>query len=422
MKKKRFRKLRALGVLRRRGLHVRLKWGLLPGVICAIILGILCGFVSPDWLIRIVLTFNGLFGNFLGFIIPLLIVGLVAPGIAELGRSAGRLLLITAALAYGFTLASGFFSFAVSNAAYPFLLDTSAKITSFATVNELKPYFVVAMPPLMDVMTALVLAFTLGLGMAFIPGTRLKGVMLDVRDIIDKVIVRVIIPLLPYYIFGIFLNMTDSGQVASVLGVFAKIIVLIFAITAVMLCLQFTLAGIIAHQNPFTMLRAMLVAYATALGTQSSAATIPVTLRQTVQIGVREEVAGFVVPLCATIHLSGSTMKIVACALAIVVISGAQVDFAHFAGFICMLGVTMVAAPGVPGGAIMAALGILQSMLGFGEPELGLMIALYIAMDSFGTACNVTGDGAIAVIVNKIYNRRAPAPLETVSQLPVENH
>ena len=170
--------------------------------------------------------------------------------------------------------------------------------------------------------------------------------------------------------------------------------------------MQFIVAGMIGQKNPITMLKHMLVAYATALGTQSSAATIPVTLRQTIKIGVREEIAGFVVPLCATIHLSGSTMKIVACALAIVIMSGQPVSLEQFAGFICMLGVTMVAAPGVPGGAIMAALGVLESMLGFGQAELALMIALYIAMDSFGTACNVTGDGSIAVIVDKIYSRK----------------
>ena len=391
---------------RRRKLNLNLKWGLLPRVILAIALGIICGLFVPSWLVRAVLTFNGLFGNFLGFIIPLLILGLVAPGIAELGRSAGKLLFITAALAYGFTLASGFFSYAVSAVTFPYLLDSSMGIASFSQIAELKPYFVIAMPPVFSVMTALVLAFTLGLGMAVIQGSRLKGVMMDFRDIIDKVIVKVIIPLLPIYIFGIFMNMTVNGQVAKVLGVFAQIIVIIFAITAVMLLMQFILAGLIGRKNPFAMLRHMLVAYATALGTQSSAATIPVTLRQTEKIGVREEVAGFVVPLCATIHMSGSTMKIVACALAIIIMSGQPVSLEQFAGFICMLGITIIAAPGVPGGAIMAALGVLESMLGFGQAELALMIALYIAMDSFGTACNVTGDGAIAVIVDKIYSRK----------------
>lgn len=393
---------------RRRKLNLKLKWGLLPRVIFAIAAGIVCGLFVPNWAVRIVLTFNDLFGNFLGFIIPLLIVGLVAPGIAELGRNAGKLLFITAALAYGFTLASGFFSYAVSAFTFPHLLNPQAGITSFGQVAELKPYFVIAMPPVFSVMSALVLAFVLGLGMAVIQGSRLKGIMLDLRDIIDKVIVKVIIPLLPVYIFGIFMNMTVSGQAVKVLGVFAQIIVIIFAITAAMLLMQFIVAGIIGQKNPFGMLKHMLVAYATALGTQSSAATIPVTLRQAIKIGVREEIAGFVIPLCATIHLSGSTMKIVACALAIVIMSGQPVDLNQFAGFICMLGVTMVAAPGVPGGAIMAALGVLESMLGFGQPELALMIALYIAMDSFGTACNVTGDGAIAVIVDKIYTRKNP--------------
>lgn len=392
--------------LRRRKLNLNLKWGLLPQIILAISAGIVCGLFVPTWFVRVVLTFNGLFSNFLGFMIPLLILGLVAPGIAELGRSAGKLLFITVALAYGFTLVSGFFSYAVSAATFPYLLEPASGIASFGQVPELSPYFVIAMPPLFNVMTALVLAFTLGLGMAVIQGSRLKGAMLDFRDIIDKIIIKIIIPLLPIYIFGIFMNMTVSGQAKEVLSVFAQIIVIIFAITVVMLLLQFLLAGIIGGKNPFRMLKHMLVAYATALGTQSSAATIPVTLRQTEKIGVREEVAGFVVPLCATIHMSGSTMKIVSCAIAVMIMNGEAVSLTQFAGFICMLGITIIAAPGVPGGAIMAALGVLESMLGFGQPELALMIALYIAMDSFGTACNVTGDGAIATIVDRIYGRK----------------
>ena len=162
------------------------------------------------------------------------------------------------------------------------------------------------------------------------------------------------------------------------------------------------MAGLIGKKNPFGLLKNMLPAYATALGTQSSAATIPVTLAQTRKNGVSENIATFVIPLCATIHLSGSTKKIVACSMAIMIMSGMPIDIFNYSGFIMMLGITMIAAPGVPGGAIMAALGLLESMLGFGETTQALMIALYIAMDSFGTACNVTGDGAIAVIVDKI--------------------
>lgn len=211
------------------------------------------------------------------------------------------------------------------------------------------------------------------------------------------------VPLLPIYIFGIFLNMTHSGQVFSILMVFIKIIGVIFLLHIFLLVFQYCIAALFVRRNPFKLLGKMLPAYFTALGTQSSAATIPVTLEQTKKNGVSSDIAGFVIPLCATIHLSGSTLKIVACALALMMMQGMPFDFPLFAGFIFMLGITMVAAPGVPGGAIMASLGILQSMLGFDESAQALMIALYIAMDSFGTACNVTGDGAIALIVDKIY-------------------
>ena len=251
-------------------------------------------------------------------------------------------------------------------------------------------------------MTALLLSFTVGLGLSYINGTALKECFNDFKDIITLVIEAVIIPLLPLHIFGIFLNMTVSGQVMNIISMFLKVILVIFVLHVLLLLIQFSIAGLVSKRNPLKLLRNMLPAYATALGTQSSAATIPVTLAQTVKNGVRENIAIFTVPLCATIHLAGSTMKIVACAMAILIMSGETISFPQIAGFIMMLGISMVAAPGVPGGAIMAALGILQSMLGFNETLQALMIALYIAMDSFGTACNVTGDGAIAVIVDRI--------------------
>lgn len=378
-------------------------WGLLPYVVLAIVLGVACGIFFPAWLARIFVTFNGLFAQFLDFIIPLIILGLIAPGIAELGRDAGKMLLATVALAYGFTLFAGFFAYGTATLVYPWILHPASSLTVFEAPQELTAYFSLGMTPMFDVVTALVLAFVLGLGMAFTGGETLKKAMFDFRSIIYKVIAKVIIPLLPLYIFGIFLNMTISGQVVTVLEAFAKLIVLLFILTLIMLLLQFAIAGLVAKKNPFKMLKIMLPAYFTALGTSSSAATIPVTYRQVQLLGVREGVAGFTVPLCASIHMSGSTIKITTCAFAIILMTGGQIEFWQFAGFICMLGVSIVAGPGVPGGAIMAALGVLQKMLGFNEQMLGLMIALYIAMDSFGTACNVTGDGAIAVIVDKLY-------------------
>ena len=381
-----------------------IKISLLTKVVIAIAAGVLFGQFLPESIARLFVTFNSLFGNFLSFAIPLIIIGLVTPAIGDLGKGAGKLLAITALIAYGSTIFSGFFTFFSAEAVFPSILPVNMELTAMDNPEDfmLKPYFVVAMPPLMGVMTALLLAFTVGLGLSYIQVRSLHEVCNDFKEIIEMVISSVIIPLLPIHIFGIFLNMTVSGQVMSIISMFLKVIVVIFILHVLLLLIQFAIAGGISRRNPLRLLKNMLPAYATALGTQSSAATIPVTLAQAVKNGVRSSIAIFVVPLCATIHLSGSTMKITACAMAILIMSGQPIELVDFAGFIMMLGITMVAAPGVPGGAIMAALGVLQSMLGFNETMQALMIALYIAMDSFGTACNVTGDGAIAVIVDKI--------------------
>ena len=376
--------------------------GLLGKIIIAIIAGTVTGLVSPEWIVRIFLTFNGIFSQFLGFAIPLIILGLVTTAIADIGSGAGRMLLLTVAIAYGSTVLAGAISYLTGATLFPSMIDPSSVTDAITSTGEPVPYFSVSIPPLMNVMTALVLAFMLGLGLSALKGDTLLKAAHDFEEIIVKTIKTAIIPLLPVYIFGIFLNMTYVGQVFSILTVFIKIIGIIFLIHIGILLLQFCIAGGVAGKNPLKLLWTMLPAYFTALGTQSSAATIPVTLEQTRKNGVSEDVAGFTVPLCATIHMSGSTLKIVACALALMIMKDMPYDFGMFMGFICMLAITMVAAPGVPGGAIMAALGVLQSMLGFDKEAQGLMIALYIAMDSFGTACNVTGDGAIAIIVDRI--------------------
>ena len=383
----------------------KFKIDLLPRIIIAIILGIAIGTIFPTPLVRIFVTFNGIFSEFLNFSIPLIIVGLVTIAIADIGKGAGKMLLITALIAYGATLFSGFLSYFTGVTIFPSLIDTGVPLEEVSEAQGIVPYFSVSIPPLMNVMTALILSFTLGLGLASLQKDALKNVARDFQEIIVRMISAVILPLLPLYIFGIFLNMTHSGQVYSILIVFIKIIGVIFILHIFLLIFQYSIAALFVRKNPFKLLRKMIPAYFTALGTQSSAATIPVTLEQTKKNGVSADIAGFVIPLCATIHLSGSTLKIVACAQALMIMQGISFDFPLFAGFIFMLGITMVAAPGVPGGAIMASLGILQSMLGFDESAQALMIALYIAMDSFGTACNVTGDGAIALIIDKVMGK-----------------
>ena len=379
---------------------------LLLRIVIAIFLGIVLGRIMPLWLLSVFTTFNAVFSSWLKFLIPLIIVGLVMPAIADIGKSAGRLLTITVCIAYGSTVISGMFSYAVSSSVFPHLITPSAvSAVGGATDPVAPPYFTLAIPPLLDVMSALVLAFVAGLGMAYMGLDKMKGVADDFRLLVQKAIGVAVIPLLPLYIFGIFAEMTRSGQAWHIVMTFAAIIGIIFAMHLALLLLQYCIAGGIVRRNPLRLLATMLPAYFTALGTSSSAATIPVTMRQVVRMGVEEDVAGFTVPLCATIHMSGSCMKITACAVALMLMQGLPFSTGMFVGFVWMLGVMMVASPGVPGGAIMASLGVLASMLGFSEQQQALMIALYIAMDSFGTACNVTGDGAIALVVDRIHRR-----------------
>mgnify|MGYP006363625019 FL=1 len=377
------------------------KIGLLPKIIIAIVCGVVFGMFLPGEVVRVFLTFNGIFSQFLGFLIPLLILGLVAPAISDIGQGAGKMLIATTALAYFATVTSGLLSYAVSELTFPSLIDTQTTAASLATTEAMAPFFTVEIPAPMNVMTALVLAFTLGLTTATMQSVALKNVMKDFMQVIIKTINVAIIPLLPIYIFGIFLNMAYTGDAARVLTVFVKIIGVIFVMHIFLLIFQYCVAGAFVGKNPFRLLGRMLPAYFTALGTQSSAATIPVTLRQTIANGVNKSIAGFVIPRCATIHMSGSVMKIVACAMALMMMQHISYDFVTVIGFILMLAISIVAAPGVPGGAIMASLGVLASILGFTEADQALMIALYIAMDSFGTACNVTGDGSLALLIDK---------------------
>ena len=385
----------------------KIKIGLLPRVIIAILLGLFLGYYLPDPAVRVFLTFNSIFSQFLGFMIPLIIIGLVTPAIAGIGKGAGKLLLATVAIAYVDTIVAGGLSYGTGTWLFPSMIaSTGGAIPHIDKATELTPYFTINIPAMVDVMSSLVFSFIAGLGIAYGSLRTMETLFNEFKTIIEKVIEKAIIPLLPLYIFGVFLSMTHNGQARQVLLVFSQIIIVILVLHVLILIYEFCIAGAIVKHNPFRLLWNMLPAYLTALGTSSSAATIPVTLKQTVKNGVSEEVAGFVVPLCATIHLSGSAMKITACALTICMLTDLPHDPGLFIYFILMLAIIMVAAPGVPGGAIMAALAPLSSILGFNEEAQALMIALYIAMDSFGTACNVTGDGAIALTVNKFFGKK----------------
>ncbi|KRS21910.1 sodium:glutamate symporter [Alishewanella sp. WH16-1] len=371
-------------------------------LVAGIVLGMLMGLYAPHWLTQILITFKALFGQLLFFTIPLLILFFITSGIAALPRNSGKLLGRTLGLAYVSTIAAGVLAFLIAALVIPMLAPAAADLAGTEGVN-LVPYIEMNIPPVFSVMTALALAFVFGLGIASTRAVALQQLSDQGRDIIQLLLSKVIIPLLPLYIAGVFAQMAAAGTVFVTLKTFGIVLILAILLHWAWIITLFVIAGIKAGKSPFTLIRNMLPAYFTALGTMSSAATIPVSLQATKNNGVKDEVANFSVPLCATIHLSGSTITIVSCAVAVIMMkSNLEIpSLLTMIPFILTLGVVMLAAPGVPGGAVMSAVGLLGSMLGFGEGAIALMIALYMAQDSFGTACNVTGDGAIAVLVDK---------------------
>lgn len=379
----------------------KLRIPLIWKVLAACVLGAVCGLFFPRWSVRLFVTFNGIFSQFISFMVPLIIVGLVTPAIFRIGKSAGKMLLFTLVLAYSATVLAGMFSYSISSLTFPKLVDPTALSMEEMGNGDVPAFFTLNIPPLMDLMSALLFSFITGLVLAKVDRDGLRNVLYDIEEVVKTTVANVLVPLLPLYIFGIVLKMSFTGEVLPVLKVFLWVILVIFAMTFLWIVLVFIISGALSHKRPFRSLRYMLTAYATALGTSSSAATIPVTLECAKKCGVRPSIADFTVPLCATINLPGSVIKITACAVTIMLMQGLPVPPMLFLGFVTMLSITAVAAPGVPGGAIMAALGVLATVLGFGETEQALMIALYVVMDSFGTACNVTCDGAIAMLVDR---------------------
>ena len=378
---------------------------LIVKLIIAVTLGIVLGSTLPTSIIRVFVTFSSIFSSFLGFTIPLIIVGFIVPGISQVSNNAGKLLGLSTGVAYISTIIAGTFAFLTAKAVLPNIL-ANATLQSFKNPEDLllKPFIEFKMAPIFDVTTALIISFILGIGISATQSEGLKQGFADFGEIIEKLLATVIIPLLPFYILGVFMNITASGEVFKILKIFAMVFVIIIIMHILIIIIQYTVAGSINGKNPFKMLVNILPAYMTAIGTQSSAATIPVTLKSTKNMGVDKNIANFTIPLFATIHLSGSTITLTTCASAVFWLQNGAAfpSAAVMIKFILLLGVTMVAAPGVPGGGVMAALGLLQSVLGFNEIMLSLMIALYITQDSFGTACNISGDGALSAIVDKL--------------------
>lgn len=391
---------------------------LLVWIIVAIASGILIGAFTPglidglnsafgssiptDLVVQLFVSFSTIFSAFLSFAIPLIIIGFIVPGIGSLAKGAGKLLGTTVGLAYISSITAGFLAVTVAHFIYPIILK-SQQLTVFENPEESlsSGYLEFTLDPIMSVMSALILAFILGLGLTALKTKNMLELFQDFQIIIEKLLGRVIIPLLPVHIVGVFANMTLAGQVGQILAVFGKVFIMVIILHWVMLTFQYSVAGAVSKRNPFSMLKGMLPAYFTAIGTQSSAATIPVTVDSAKKVGIKGRIVDFAIPLCATIHLSGSMITITSCAVAVIYMTTGSLSFLDMIPVVLVLGIMMVAAPGVPGGAVMTAIGLLQSMLGFDDAMIALMIALYLAQDSFGTATNVTGDGAIASLTER---------------------
>ena len=392
------------------------KIGLVPKLIIGIIAGILIGSFAPEFLVKVLVTASSLFSAFLKFLIPFIIIGFVTAGIADLATGAGKLLGVTTGIAYGSTIVAGTLAFIVASLIFPSFIDPSvASQIGDPEAGMLEPIFTIPLSPMVDVTAAIVFSFTMGLGISALrnndKGEILYNLFQEFQEIITKVLSTIIIPLLPIYIAGTFANITYAGQVWNILSIFWRVYLVVIPLHIVYLIIQFTTAGFVTGKNPLKMLKNQIPGYLTAVGTQSSAATIPVNVECAKNNGVSKEIREFCVPLCATIHLSGSIISVTSFAVAVLMMNGMDHGFSTVFLFILMLGIAMVAAPGAPGGAIMSALPFLPMI---GIPSDGglasLMIALYLTQDSFGTAANVSGDNAIAAVVdhlNKKWSKKA---------------
>ena len=380
------------------------KIGLLPKLFIAIAIGIVIGLFAPAWVIRSTNCFRDLFGQFIKFFVPFIIVGLVTPAIADTGKSAGRMLLMTMGIAYASTLFAGYFAYGVSCGVFPQIISAGA-LNAAEKAKEFPAFFKLAIPPIMDVTTALVTSFMLGLGIIAMKAETLAKAFGELRDIVTVTIAKAFVPFLPAYVLAVMADLTASGKLSAVGGGAVKIMGMALATTTAVLVIQYLVAGFIARKNPFKALWTMLPAYLTGWGCCSSAATIPYTLRQTKQNGVSDETADLVIPLCANVHLSGSMANMVVYAAGLMVLAGEALPIGPFTEYILMISVIAVASPGVPGGVVLASASVAEAALGFSSERYAIMIALYMALDGMGTAVNLTGDGAIALIVDRFRGR-----------------
>ena len=396
------------------------KLGLISKLIIAIILGIILGYATMvlsskgfeqfEIVMKVVVTLSNFFSLFLKFIIPLMILAFITKGIADLTEGAGKLLGFTTAISYLSTLIAGTVAYIIAINLFPHFISADLFNNLADEGSTIAPLFSVDLKPLFDVTSAVVLSFILGLSISTMKGKEIGNVTYDFFTefsiIITKVLNKIIIPILPFYILSTFANLTYSGQAFSILSVLWKVFLTVIILHILFLIIMFTISGTVSKKSPIQLLKNQIPGYLTAIGTQSSAAAIPVNLTCAEKNGTSKHIREFVIPLCANIHLSGSMITITCCVTSVLLMNNMDISLSIIVPFILTLAVVMVASPGAPGGAIISALPFL-SMVGI-DPDgalAGLLITMYLTQDSFGTACNVSGDNAIALFVDNFYKK-----------------
>ena len=373
-------------------------------IVLAIGLGIAVGAVMPHAGMRLLKTFNVLFAQVLKFIVPLLILGLVTPAIADAGKGAGKMLALVMILSYVSTCCAALFGYGCATQLLPHYVEAGS-VAAQGAVEAIKPFVELKIPPVCDVLSALALAFMVGVGCIVTGSERLRGVFVDFGAIVTLTIKHVIIPGIPIYILTMIAEMTATGRIGAMAGTMVKVIGTGWSLTIVFLVILYVLAGALARKNPLRVLWNMCPAYLTALSVASSSAVIPVTLDCCRKNGISEGVTNFVVPLCANVHMVGSAIKLMVSLWAVTIIYSLDVSFGQIFHFSLLFAIAAVAAPGVMCGVLMASIGFVESIIGLTPEQISVFMTFYMAFDGYGPAANVTGDGAIALVADAVSGR-----------------
>ena len=386
-------------------LHMKKLFNSLPfRLLVAIVLGILIGLISNEAFMNIVVTVKYILGQIINFCVPLIIIGCIAPSITKLGSNASRMLVIALVLAYVSSIGAAFMSMGAGYGIIPHLNIVNST-TGLRTLP--KVIFQLSIPQIMSVMSALVFSIFVGLAAVWTKSKTTIQLLDEFQNIVLQIVTKFVIPILPYFIAATFCSLSYEGSITKQIPIFLKVIVIVMAGHYIWLTLLYSLAGAYSKQNPIEVVKYYGPAYLTAVGTMSSAATLAVSLKCAHKSSVlRSDMIDFGVPLFANVHLCGSVLTEVFFVMTISkVLYGKLPGVGTMVLFCLLLGIFALGAPGVPGGTVMASLGLITGVLGFDSTGTALMLAIFALQDSFGTACNVTGDGALTLILTSYANR-----------------